>query len=231
MSLAVRTFIALSASTLVLSACLVDKETGSGDARIYRTTPDASTSDTDAGDAGNSDAGDGGDAGPLTNSISGTLSGTTLTIADAVAFDSSGLGVGGTGDLWVLLSKSSDMCYRLSSGARVGSSASLSFYLLQTDGFSRYVAATPGTYIVSSNQPGANVQVAAALYTTTDSACAPTDVTASNGEVVLNSVATTGGGITDGTFDFTFGTDHVTGSFSAAFCPGPVQSGGNICLN
>ncbi len=76
-----------------------------------------------------------------------------------------------------------------------------------------------GTYGVVSQGFGAT-----ASYATQDATCNTSfSETASGGSVTLTTVS---GSSVAGTFDLTFGTDHVTGSFSAPICGYSAGDGG-----
>lgn len=208
------------AAWLAVCACVIENHANTDNTKIY--TP------PDGGLVVEADAGDGGviaDAGPVTtNAISGTIAGATPTLVEAIAMDSTQLGEGVTGDVWMLLSDTAGMCSRITNGAGAANAGALSFYLVATDGFGAFKAADPATYIFSAAQPGPNQHIVYASYAHNDAACQQTTVAFVDGFVTLDSVGISGSGFTSGRFDFTFQEGHVTGSFVATTCGGPVRA-------
>ena len=129
-------------------------------------------------------------------SVSGPIHSTKYVVADSIALV-------GTNNVEIALSSAADAC--TSTVQHPGETA----LLLLLSG------TQAGTYTVMDAQvPNSAVAEGNVL----DSSCvnnADNDVLASSGTIDLT---TASGGVFAGTFDLTFGADHVTGSFDATQC-------------
>src|SRR5215831_8836421 len=127
------------------------------------------------------------------NSVNGTVRGKSMQAVDAIA----GTGAGAA----IALSSTGGICGKVSAGQQASAPTA------------------PGTYPIT--QSGA--KQAGAVYIQTDANCqnvVGSPVTAISGTVTLTSVSN---GSYSGNFDLTLDSnDHISGSFSAANCPGLV---------
>ncbi len=147
-------------------------------------------------------------------SVEGTVSGHALVARDgvAVAFPNAAIP-----HLFVVLGDRSPLCTLLQ-GAATGTPATLevaSLTSLELEVFDqRSRSVNPGTFPVvttSQNPP----LLASGFFSETDSACAlPVNQTATAGSVTVATLEPT----VTGTYDLTFGSDHITGSFDVANC-------------
>jgi hypothetical protein len=132
--------------------------------------------------------------------VSGTLLGAPFSAADAVAYpssDSSG---------FVVITDFASACSFVGTNDAKASSKVLSFDFLQTP-------------IATGTFDTAAVDVQYAVF---DANChSPYGESTDSGTVTIASV---GSGTVTGTFDLTFGTDHVTGSFTAPLFAQPAKS-------
>jgi len=164
------------------------------------------------------------------NSVNGTIQGQTLSAQDALLLTNNTT-VGGTTvyGLGVSIMNISNACSTaqadISSNKDPANAASLTIGI----GSTSPIAA--GTFnITSASSPAAD-----AIFVKTDSSCHSTidggAAQATSGTVTLSSVSASSA---SGTFDLTFGSDHVTGSFSASSCTltfpdGGTDGGGPTC--
>jgi len=128
-------------------------------------------------------------------SVDGTVGGTSLSVSDAVVYSV-------TSSTAIAVVSTSGMCDYFDKGEFPKNITALVMYVSPP-------VTTPGTFQVGS--PGA-VEATWSVY---DASCNATPTNATAGSVTLTAV--TPARIT-GTFDLNFGTDHVSGSFSAASC-------------
>ncbi len=174
-----------------------------------------------------STGGTGGDAATGTATVTGTLSGRTLSPARAVALE-------GADDpsypnqISIFIANQADPCALLQSlgadpGAQQANLLDLILVLGETD--ANGPAVTPGTYT-----PTTMPDELTAGYTSLDASCQGSD----NEETAGSVTVTAAGASYVGTFDLTFGADHVTGSFDAPLCAlsldgGTSGDGGTTC--
>jgi hypothetical protein len=129
-------------------------------------------------------------------SVSGTIQSKSYVVADSIALV-------GDGGVEIALSSGANAC---TSTVQHPGETALLLLLYGT---------AAGTYMVTDTQ-GSNGAVAEANVL--DASCvnvADNDVLATAGTINLT---TASGGVFAGTFDLTFGADHVTGSFDATQC-------------
>lgn len=139
------------------------------------------------------------------NVVNGTIRGRHFAVADATAY----LDLGRVG---IRMSSETPAC-----GPTVRHPGDTEFSLDLFD-------TAPGTYSVTAAEPANLVDVLAGVY---DASCEPSpdlDAYADTGALTLTNVDADG---FFGTFDVTFGGDHVTGSFAAPVCDPP--SSGSTC--
>jgi hypothetical protein len=116
-----------------------------------------------------------------------------------------------------------DACATLYTSKRVPKgSGGLSLQLISYASGSAGPVTAPGTFTLIGVQPGADAF--GAEWTFVDAPCTDTTVSATGGTV---SVTAASGSQHTGTFDLTFGSDHLTGSFSASDCAAAASSQGN----
>jgi len=133
----------------------------------------------------------------------------------------------GTSGTVMGLTSFSDACATLYTSKRVPrSSVAMSFQLITlADGSLSGPVTAPGTFSlltagVSTGEFGVN-------WDTIDASCNDTSTSATGGSVTVTAVSASR---LEGTFDLTFGADHVTGSFSASNCAATATSQGDpIC--
>jgi hypothetical protein len=83
----------------------------------------------------------------------------------------------------------------------------------------------PGTFEVPKGTPAKDAKAAGAFLIVTDEQCeSKTPTVASDGKIELTHV---GDGSYTGTYDFTFGSEHLTGSFDVPNCAGASVAGAN----
>jgi hypothetical protein len=180
---------------------------------------DAGASDAGIGDAGNSDAGSSdagtGDGGMA--SISGTVSGTTLMPVSAASTVST---TGAAANMAIIaISETASLCSDEQASITHRNARALGLQLQNQDASGNQTIPIAGTYDITAS-PQAGAMSASAIVLLLDNQCMtmPNSPVASMGSVTLTNVNLFAGGETDGTFDLTFGTDHLTGSFAAPFC-------------
>jgi hypothetical protein len=145
---------------------------------------------------------------PATTVVTGTIVGQPLSPAYAIALK-------GVADpsypnqIVVFLSTRSDVCSTLQTKGpgNIANLRDMSFVLGATDPAAGPV--TPGTYT-----PMNTVDEMTAQYDSYDATCNDTSPAWNGGSVVVCGV----GASFTGSFDQTFGTDHVTGTFDAPLC-------------
>jgi hypothetical protein len=156
-------------------------------------------------------AGCGGSAGNA--SVKGTINGKSFSSAHAISSNAAG-----QTSAVVIISNVSDLCSRVSSPTPPLNTQALTFSLFEVDSSDNVSApAHTGDYAVLA-QAGAAGQFVSAGYeaigaTTSDT----TEAEPTAGKVTLTSFANDD---FVGTFDLTFGTDHVTGTFDPTPCAG-----------
>jgi hypothetical protein len=149
--------------------------------------------------------------GPTTTApATGTVAGIALEAHDAFFVNSSVT----TGTV-VGITSFSGACETLYTNDRLpGSSAVLSLQLVSyTDGGAAGPVTAPGTF---SLLPSLGTNEFGAEWTSVDASCVDTTISATGGSVTVTDVSASE---LTGSFDLTFGADHITGSFSASECP------------
>jgi hypothetical protein len=85
----------------------------------------------------------------------------------------------------------------------------------------------PGVFTLTGTNPGSGGWFGA-YWDAADGACMSTSTQATGGTVTVTAVSTSE---LTGTFDLTFGTDHIVGSFNASDCPAAeVAQGDPTCI-
>jgi hypothetical protein len=157
--------------------------------------------------------------GSAAGSATGTVGGASLDVQDAF------LANGVTTGTVVGVVSFADACATLYTSKRVpkGSSA-LSFQLVSYASGSAGPVTAPGTFTLIGGHPGADAF--GAEWSFVDASCADTTVSATGGTVTVT--AASGSQLT-GTFDLTFGSDHLTGKFRALDCAAANSQGNPTC--
>jgi hypothetical protein len=224
--LALTTIVACgSSSTPAASSDAGSKDTGTTETGAGDTgTTGISDTGSDANDTGTGDTGTTGCASATV--VTGTLSGQALSPAYAVAFK----GVDDSSypnQISIFITNVSNLCsiFQTNGPGDIATLRAVSFVLGATDPSAGPV--TPGTYTEMNT-----VDEMTAEYDSYNSTCQDTSPAWNGGSVVVCGVGTS----FTGTFNLTFGTDTVTGTFNAPLCnlnpdAGAVAGDGGIaCL-
>lgn len=190
------------------------------------------SSGSSSGGGSDSGSGSGGDSGSSSgsgsggNSATGTVGGVALAPQDAF-FNSDEQGPSGSGQANTILGITSfgGACSELYTDDQIPpGSATITTYLVSSGG----PVTAPGTFVFDSGTSGSGKVFSGATFGATDASCGETSVDATAGTVTVTSVSSAQ---LVGTFDLTFGADHVTGAFSAAQCviPGSFVPGSITC--
>jgi hypothetical protein len=149
-------------------------------------------------------------------SFTGTVSGKSLSVADAIFVEQASTGTPASDLALIVLSSTANACDDVTNNKQHKGLTILGLTLVAADPNSSTVAITTGTYEAStSNQ---TTKAAGGLFEATDTSCQPT-VTAqvSGGTVTLTTFSKS---LAEGDFNLTIGTDSVSGHFSAHQCAG-----------
>jgi hypothetical protein len=171
------------------------------------------------GGADDGGGGGGGGGSDGTATVSGTIGGRTITVADAISSNYD-YNLGNTLHYGVvLLGEPASLCDLAAAHTGAGDAAvlGLSATVLSTSG-GNYVGTLPtvGTYVV--NGQSGNVAFG---ELNASASCDVSGTMAQSGTVTLT---TASDGVYAGSFDIVFGTgDHVTGTFAPAACPALTQ--------
>jgi hypothetical protein len=148
-----------------------------------------------------------------TASVTGTIQGAAVPSSDAVGLSSVASG-GSEAAVGAIITNIAGACGVLQSHGNPPSATALIVAVTAMGG-----AVATGTYGVVAQGFGAS-----ASYATDDMSCNTSfSEGASAGSVTLTVVS---GSTVAGTFDLTFGSDHLTGSFSAPVCSYTTADGG-----
>jgi hypothetical protein len=158
--------------------------------------------------------------GQATANVSGTIQGRVVSTNDAVGLSSSS----GSSEAAVgaIITSVRGACSVLQSHGNPSSASALLLAVSAKGG-----SVPDGTYVVV---PGGQFG-ATASFSLTDADCNQVEnLTATGGSITLTS---TGGSAIAGSFDLTFGTDEVKGTFSAPICsytPVSADAGASTCM-
>ncbi len=146
-------------------------------------------------------------------SVHGTIGGATVQTADAVALlHTFGTGPGQETSLAVSITSAGGVCAAFQSGVRPGNLSVLGISVVQLG-----PSVPAASYVI-----GQDGGTAAATYDVTDASCVAVSVDSANtGSITLTSVSSSS---VAGSFDLSFGADHVTGTFFAPVCAGSNPS-------
>jgi len=154
-----------------------------------------------------------GGGGNGTASVTGTIQGATVPAGDAVGLDSVASG-SSEAAVGAIITNVASACSVLQDHGNPPGATALVVAVSAMGG-----SVATGTYSIVSQGFGAT-----ASYTTEDTTCNTSfSENASSGSVTLTTVS---GSTVAGTFDVTFGSDHLTGSFSAPICNYSAGDGG-----
>jgi hypothetical protein len=148
--------------------------------------------------------------------IEGSVAGKTFDVADSAG---NNLTAGANTDGTVVLSSVDSLCSAITANTAKINSQLLSLDIFEADGSNPTAAPThSGQYAFATTTAGVNGKFFAAFYesigaTTND----VTQTAATGGSLTLNSFANQH---YSGSFDLTFGSDHLTGTFDAPRCAG-----------
>jgi hypothetical protein len=156
-------------------------------------------------------------------SVTGTVGGQSFDAQDAVFITGSSASTTGT---IVGMTTFGALCNAVTTNQIPKSSRVLSFQLAEANGTTAGPVTGPGTFDFLGSSSGAT-KVFAANWESFDATCTPTSTSATGGSVTVTAVTATH---IAATFDVTFGTDHITGSFDASACAAPSSSGSPTCL-
>lgn len=154
----------------------------------------------------NGDNTDGGDAG-----LTGTLGGAPLQVLEQSAFRRIDASLGDLG-YEIRLASFGGLCALEQAGQAKANGHTLVLQLKRS-------SLAPGTYPVD----GKAIQME---YKVRDAACKDTKTDADSGSITLTAVSATE---IAGTLDGKFGSDHVSGSFSAPMCDNVPANGSGAC--
>jgi hypothetical protein len=149
--------------------------------------------------------------------VAGAIGGSAFAAMDAIAVDADAKGADFNGISTVVqLSTFGGACSKQGVNAGVANGRLLGFFLAINDaaGYSSPATAT-GDYLVSGAPKTPSSKQALGFYQKDGADCLKTvSASATGGKVTVTQTGAT----IAGTFDLTFGSDHVTGSFSAPRC-------------
>ena len=145
--------------------------------------------------------------------VTGTIAGKSFASANAVANTS---GSGQSVSALVVISDVGNLCGNIDADNDTTNAQALTFDLFEADMSGNTVApAHSGDYVIATDATMTG-QLAGANYVAVGASTADkTESVATAGKVTLTGVAS---GHYVGSFDLTFGTDHVTGTFDTAPC-------------
>ncbi|MBK7860791.1 MAG: hypothetical protein IPJ65_19755 [Archangiaceae bacterium] len=156
------------------------------------------------------------------NAVHGTIDGHALAVEDAILFvqkDTSGKILGTA----VILSDQPALCSTFKANRFPRSSTFLSMGLARRNGTEVLLTPEAGEYTVS-NTFATQGSVGTAFFGRLDANCVNAvpfqTALAKSGLVTLQQISFDSNGGAGGTFDLSFGSDRVTGSFSVPYCEG-----------
>jgi hypothetical protein len=163
----------------------------------------------------------GGDGGVTAGTtVNGAIGGSAFVAGDAINVEANASGLDFNGKSTdVLITSFSGACAKQAANAGVANGRLLFFGLAVTDsaGNASPVTAT-GDYTIAKAPLPNNAKVAQAFYEKDGADCLKaTNLDAASGKITVTNPGA-GGGTLEGTFDLTFGSEHITGSFSAPRC-------------
>jgi len=147
-------------------------------------------------------------------SVNGTVAGSTLAAQDAIFADMTGASTTGT----VLgITSARAFCDDVTKNQLPKNAVGLSIQLVSNGG----VVTAPGTFNLLGTSSG--TAFFGAAWDALDATCNSTTTHATAGTVTVTSISASQ---LTGTFDITFGSDHVSGSFDASSCAALSQATG-----
>jgi hypothetical protein len=187
---------------------------------------DAGTDDGGASDGTTqADVTSGADGGPAT--ITGTVNGKSFVPVDAYIYDESYDFPGAVVRAVKMTSYANGCTVQKADDAHVANSTYLKLYFGKKNS-TTMPTVTPGTYAIGMSMPDANgdVVIGGAQLKSFDGTCLPTVSTATAGTLTLTTYTMSGA---TGSFDLTFGSDRLTGSFGASACDITPPAGAGAC--
>lgn len=153
-------------------------------------------------------------------SASGSVGGVSVQAADALF----GVPGGSTNGTVLAITSFGGACSKVTTSTNFkGPATALAIELIQNGG----PVTSPGTFPELSSAPQGSTSVFAGSFDSWDATCMNTNTQITGGTVTISAVSASS---LAGSFDLTFGNDHVTGSFSAPNCAGLATSGtGSTC--
>ena len=155
--------------------------------------------------------------------LEGTLSGKAVPLQSAAFFGATATqGSTTASSMLILMGSSSDLCGAITSS---GTSTDPNKTVPNEQGLAVSLVNFGGplstqTYPLTASGGSATGVVGVAEYYASDAAGKATvQIAATSGSITLTSVGFASGTTASGTYDLTFGADHVTGSFNAPWCP------------
>jgi hypothetical protein len=167
--------------------------------------------------------------------VNGTVTGDSLTVKDAMTLDGSqsGENVPDAAGI-VVIASTSGICPAFQNNTVAANATQLVLTLYRTDSGGNVKSPGTGDYTINNRDPvPANSAIAVAAFAVTGATCGPVPGQggiATSGTVHLSSMSLSTNGGAQGTFDLTFETDHLTGSFDAPFCDAPNGQMQQTCM-
>jgi hypothetical protein len=153
--------------------------------------------------------------------FNGTVSGSSLAVADTIFYASKDA-AGKTTSLVALMADKGGVCGTLKANREPKSSTFMMLQAFRLADDNTILAPDVGEYTVLSGSPTKGGNYAWATFFHYDANCTNTLTenarTGKSGVVKLTTVNLATNGSAAGSFDITFGSDHVTGSISASYC-------------
>jgi hypothetical protein len=158
------------------------------------------------------------------NQFNGAVAGNPLVVVDSVLYaqrDSSGAILSAV----VWLSDKPNLCDSLRANRELKSQTRALLQLYSYNDSQQRLTPGPATFTVLDGNPPTSGNFGAAYFDKTDSTCTQTLANsvghAKSGLVKVLALSLTASSRAVGSFDLTFGTDNVTGTFDAPFCDVP----------
>jgi hypothetical protein len=168
-------------------------------------------------------------------SVSGTVSGLSLAVQDAI-FTPVKDDDRKTIAALIILADKPNICDQMKANRQPKSATSMVLALIRLSDSPQqpFLAPDVGQYTVINSDPRAAGNYAEARFSRTDATCSSTlsesAGTGVSGTVTVDSLKAEPGGKATGSFDITFGSnDKVKGNFNAMFCDVPTTTGNPNC--
>jgi hypothetical protein len=172
------------------------------------------------------------DGGPEPQSSGGITGAVTCTPINAVDSTSWNLAtensayIGGN----VLIIDSMGACPDVMMNSYPANTTYVNLTVYQTDATGAYMTPTAGDYTIHQGEPPPSFKLGSATFASEDGLCTVINTeNATAGTITVSSINLASGGGIVGTFDLTFGSDHLSGSFNAPYCAGSISSANLTC--